>query len=200
MYYAGADGANPPTFSPNSSQINFQIPSSTPAGANVIAVRKASTGELLAGGTFSVASVGPGLFTQNAQGFGPGSIINGDGVTLNSASNLAAPGSVVSLYGTGQGATNPAVPDGQSAPSSPLAWALLSPGSSAQSCSAPASVCVLFNDSVFGAVQYWGLAPGFVGLWQINVQIPASAPTGNAVPVKVTVGGVSSNTVTMAIK
>jgi uncharacterized protein (TIGR03437 family) len=163
-------------------------------------VRNASTGELLAGGTFSVASVGPGLFTQNAQGFGQGSIINGDGVTVNSASNPAALGSVVSLYGTGEGPVSPAVPDGQAAPSSPLSHAVTSFGSTAQTCSAPSTTCVVFNNSVFGTVQFSGLAPGFVGLWQINVQIPSSAPTGNAVPVKVTVGGVSSNTTaTMAI-
>jgi uncharacterized protein (TIGR03437 family) len=197
MYYAGTDPAQ--TFAPNpSSQINFQVPSSTPAGANVIAVRNAGTGELLAGGTFSVAGVGPGLFTQNSQGSGQAWIVNQDS-SVNSPSNPAARGSFVSLYGTGQGATNPAVPDGQAAPSSPLAWALFSPGSSAQTCSAPASVCVLFNNSVFGTVEYWGLAPGFVGEWQINVQVPAGLSAGN-VQVKVTAGGVSSNTVTMAIK
>jgi uncharacterized protein (TIGR03437 family) len=49
-------------------------------------------------------------------------------------------------------------------------------------------------------VQFSGLAPGFVGLWQINVQIPSNAPTGSAVPVYVVLGGVRSNSVTMAIQ
>jgi uncharacterized protein (TIGR03437 family) len=195
LHYAGNLPAGAPTYG----QINFQVPSATPLGTNVIAVQNASTGELLAGGTFSVGAPGPGLFAQNGGGSGLGSILNGDGVTVNSATNPATPGSVVSLYGTGPGAVSPPVPDGQPAPSSPLSYAVTSYGSSAQSCEAPSTTCVIFNDSIFGTVQFSGLAPGFVGLWQINVQIPASLPAGE-VAVKVTVGGVSSNTVAIVIK
>jgi uncharacterized protein (TIGR03437 family) len=39
-----------------------------------------------------------------------------------------------------------------------------------------------------------------VGLWQINVQIPSNTPTGSAVPVYVVLGGIRSNSVTMAIQ
>lgn len=45
-----------------------------------------------------------------------------------------------------------------------------------------------------------GLAPGFVGLYQVNVQIPEGAPTGNNVPLAISVGGVTSNTVTIALR
>jgi uncharacterized protein (TIGR03437 family) len=48
-------------------------------------------------------------------------------------------------------------------------------------------------------VLYSGLAPGLVGLYQINVQVPANAPLGDAVPVFVSVNGVASNTVTVAV-
>ena len=44
------------------------------------------------------------------------------------------------------------------------------------------------------------LAPGFVGLYQVNVRVPANAQTGNAVPVTITTAeGQISNTVTVAI-
>jgi uncharacterized protein (TIGR03437 family) len=196
LHYAGNAPAGAPTYG----QINFQVPSATPPGTNTIAVQNAATDELLAGGAFSVNATGPGLFTTNQGGSGQGAILNSDGVTANSTTNPATPGSVVSLYGTGPGAVSPPVPDGQAAPGPPnLAQTVTSPESSASACSAPSTVCAIFNGSVFGTVQFSGLAPGFVGLWQINVQVPASLSAGIA-QVKVTVGGVSSNTVTMAIK
>jgi uncharacterized protein (TIGR03437 family) len=40
------------------------------------------------------------------------------------------------------------------------------------------------------AVSYAGLAPGEVGVYQINAQVPARAPTGNQVPLTVTQAGV----------
>jgi uncharacterized protein (TIGR03437 family) len=39
-----------------------------------------------------------------------------------------------------------------------------------------------------------------VGLYQVNAQIPQSAPTGNAVSVVLSIGGAISNTVTIAIE
>jgi uncharacterized protein (TIGR03437 family) len=61
------------------------------------------------------------------------------------------------------------------------------------------SVCVAVG-STFGEVLYSGLAPGFVGLWQINVRIPEGALTGDAVPIRGIVRGVPSNQPTLAIQ
>jgi uncharacterized protein (TIGR03437 family) len=47
-------------------------------------------------------------------------------------------------------------------------------------------------------VTFSGLAPGYAGLWQINAQVPANAPTGDDIPVEI-VFGTTSNSVTMAI-
>jgi uncharacterized protein (TIGR03437 family) len=54
--------------------------------------------------------------------------------------------------------------------------------------------------SVPATVSFAGLAPGWVGLYQVNVQVPANAPVGNAVPVALSVGGVAANQVTMAVQ
>ena len=43
-----------------------------------------------------------------------------------------------------------------------------------------------------------GLAPGFVGLYQVNVQVPTTVI--GTVPVTLTVGGITSNTVTIAVQ
>ena len=40
-------------------------------------------------------------------------------------------------------------------------------------------------------IPYVGVAPGNAGLYQLNIQIPAGAPTGN-VPLAVTVGAFST--------
>jgi uncharacterized protein (TIGR03437 family) len=48
--------------------------------------------------------------------------------------------------------------------------------------------------------SFAGLAPGWVGLYQVNVQVPANAPVGDAVPVALSVGGAVSNQVTIAVQ
>jgi uncharacterized protein (TIGR03437 family) len=60
-------------------------------------------------------------------------------------------------------------------------------------------MCVAVGSN-FGNVQYSGLAPGYVGLWQINVTIPQGTPAGSAVPVRVVIDSSSSNLVTVAVK
>ncbi|MBV8842185.1 MAG: hypothetical protein JO307_05180 [Bryobacterales bacterium] len=193
VYFVGPDATGV-------GQVNFQVPGATPSGTNRIGIRTADTNELLAGGTLSVGNVGPGLFTANSQGTGQGSILNQDGVTVNGPTHAAPRGSVISVFATGQGMVIPPVPDGQ--PPAGLTQTVTVPGSDAQSCLAQNAVCVLFGTGtpVYGGVQFSGLAPGFVGLWQINVQIPSNAPTGAAVPLHVFIDGSPSNTVTMAIQ
>jgi uncharacterized protein (TIGR03437 family) len=189
-----------PLYAVTPGQTNFQVPSATPLGTNRIAIASATTGELLSGTTFSVGSVEPGLFSLASSGSGPGAIFNQDG-TINGAANAAPRGTVVSLFGTGQGPISPPVPDGQPAPSLPLAYTVTTPASNAQMCtSSPQAICVAFGNTVLGTVQFSGMAPGWVGLWQINVQIPTNAPTGKAVSVEVVIGANPSNVVTMAIQ
>jgi len=46
-----------------------------------------------------------------------------------------------------------------------------------------------------------GLSPEFVGIYQINAEVPASVATGNAVPLQIRVGGITtSDTVTIAVR
>ncbi len=53
----------------------------------------------------------PAFFTANASGKGQAAAINSNG-TLNSPSNPASRGDFISLYGTGEGRTNPASIEG----------------------------------------------------------------------------------------
>jgi uncharacterized protein (TIGR03437 family) len=183
----------------SATQVNFQVPSSAPLGSARIAVRLSETGELVGGGAVAVAAASPGIFTSTQDGKGQAAAVNQDG-RVNSSSNPAARGSVITLYGTGQGQVSPPVQDGIPAPSSPLASTVTVPTSDARTCvTSQPSMCVAVGNG-FGEVQYSGLAPGFIGLWQINVRIPADTTAGNAVPVRVLINGTPSNTVTVAIR
>jgi len=187
-----------PLYYASPTQMNFQLPSSTPAGQQRIAVRLGDTNELVAGGSILAAAVAPGIFTLTETGSGQAAVRNAD-YSINGANNPAAVGSTIQIYGTGQGPVSPAVPDGTAAPSVPLSYTVAQPTSDAQTCFATQAVCVAIGDA-FGTVQYSGLAPGAIGLWQINVTIPSGIVTGNAVGVRVVIDGVASNLVTIAVK
>ena len=53
---------------------------------------------------------------------------------------------------------------------------------------------------VAAVLQYSGLAPGYVGLYQVNALVPMTVSPGNAVPVTISVENSTSNTVTIAVQ
>jgi len=182
-------------------QANFQVPSNAPLGSDRLAVRTADTGELVAGGSVLVSAAAPGIFTASQTGTGQAAVVNQDN-TINSPTNPAPAGSTILIYGTGQGQVSPAVPDGTAAPGAPgLAQTVAVPTTSASTClNNQPSMCVAIGSSGFGNVVYSGLAPGYIGLWQINVTIPQGTPAGSAVQIRVIINGTPSNTVTVAVR
>jgi len=192
-----------PVASVSANQIQLVLPVKTPVGVQRIAARTADTGELVAGGPIVVAEYAPGLFTVNQQGTGQAMALNQDGST-NGTSNPAPLGSIVELYGTGQGPVKSPVADGQPAPSSDNT--LANPTSDGNACLSGSSyVCVALGGSgggvVFADVQYSGLAPGQVGVWELKFTIPSSGLLGNTILVRAAIGGINfSNEVTLAVK
>src|SRR5262249_2409218 len=61
----------------------------------------------------NVSATAPGLFAAAASGKGQAAALNSDGVTTNSTSAPAHPGSVVILWATGEGLTDPPGVDGR---------------------------------------------------------------------------------------
>jgi uncharacterized protein (TIGR03437 family) len=53
---------------------------------------------------------------------------------------------------------------------------------------------------VSAAVPFAGLAPGFVGLYQVNATVPTGVAPGASVPVVLSVAGAASVPVTVAIQ
>jgi uncharacterized protein (TIGR03437 family) len=88
-------------------------------------------------------------------------------------------GSALVIYLTGLGQTYPAVATGQPAPSNPLSTSLVQPTVTLGGVNLP--------------VLYSGLAPGLVGVDQINVSVPSNVPTGFSVALIITEGDVSTS-------
>jgi trimeric autotransporter adhesin len=133
-----------------------------------------------------VSATAPAIFTVNGQGSGPGAILN-QNTTLNTAANPAPAGSVVVIFATGEGVTNPAVPSGTVI------------GATLPKPVAPVTVTI---GGLPATIQYAGSAPGEVaGVLQLNVVVPAGIAPNAAVPVTVRVGTVTSQSnVTLALQ
>jgi uncharacterized protein (TIGR03437 family) len=122
-----------------------------------------------------VAQSAPGLFTL---GGSQGAILNQDS-TVNGAQNGAQPGTIVSIYATGEGATTPPGIEGSIVAAGALAKPLL-----------PVGVTIGGRQA---EVLYAGSAPGLpAGVFQVNARIPLETPAGASVPVVLTVGSASS--------
>jgi uncharacterized protein (TIGR03437 family) len=135
----------------------------------------------------AVAPAAPALFTIDMQGTGEAAMQNQDGRTLNSAGAPAHPGEVVVLWGTGEGVTEPPGVDGR------LAVDILPK---------PAATCSAEIGGLPAQVEYCGAAPyTMLGLLQVNARLDAAVAAGDAVPVRVIVGGASSQAgVTMVVR
>ncbi|HXE74796.1 MAG TPA: hypothetical protein VNN18_04035 [Candidatus Xenobia bacterium] len=134
----------------------------------------------------------PGIFATNQQGNGQGAVLIANTAML-AAPMGAFPGSrpavrgqdFLEIYWTGGGPVTNQPATGAAAVANPLSQTTTTP--------------TLTIGGVPTPVLFSGLAPGFVGLYVVTCQVPAMAPTGNAVDVVLAQGGVQSNIVTIAI-
>ncbi|MCH7978302.1 MAG: hypothetical protein IH935_04915 [Acidobacteria bacterium] len=172
-----------PLFFVSPFQINFQMPpdvSGTTAELVVVSAGVRGLPEPV-----SVSPERPGIFTAVSGGTGQGAVLNQD-FTFNSSQNPAAAGSVIQVFATGLGATDPPSEPGEPAGASPLSNTITTPD-------------VLIG-GIPADVFFSGLAPGFVGLYQVNVGIPAGTAPGAEVSLVLIQNGISSNTVSIAVQ
>jgi uncharacterized protein (TIGR03437 family) len=166
-------------------QINFQVPWETPVGNATVMVTASGVNSNTV--TVPVLAVAPALFfvSGNPSDRQNQAAIQNSDYTLNSPSNPALAGTPIIAYLTGTGPVNPAASTGVPAPLDSLSYltssynALLWPN--------PA------------AIAFAGLAPGFVGLTQMNVSIPPGLATGTY-PLTLTVNGQAANTANVSVK
>lgn len=178
------DGVAAPLFFVSPTQLNVQVPFET-AGKTSVQVVVSLNGSNSPPVTVRISPSTPALFTVNTSGKGAAVTLNQDG-SVNSAANPATAGTVIQLFATGLGAVSPSAATGTLAATSP-----------------PLALSVELPTATIGgvpaSVQFSGLAPGFVGLWQVNVLVPSGAGSG-AVPLLLRTGGQNANPVTVFVQ
>jgi uncharacterized protein (TIGR03437 family) len=159
-------------------QVNFQVPWETALGsaAVTVSVNGGSSNAV----TVPVLGAAPGLFSQSS---GQAVVQNSD-YSLNGPGSPAKAGSTIMAYLTGSGPVSPTIADGAPTPIGSLIYATSQSSATIGSSTAQ--------------IAFAGLAPGFVGLVQVNVVVPSDLQTGNY-PLSITIGSETSNSATISV-
>jgi uncharacterized protein (TIGR03437 family) len=178
------NGVPAPVFAASPGQINVQIPYEL-AGVNSASVQVAVDGHASDLQAVPMGPFSPGIFTITSSGQGAVLIANTSTVVAPTGSipgldtRPARRGDFITIFCTGLGAVTD--PPQTGAPSS---------GTTLSNTTTTPQVSV---GAVPATVIFSGLAPGFIGLYQVNVQIPDAAPVGDSVPLTLSIGGIQAN-------
>ena len=183
-----------PLYYVSPTQINFYVPMGAPTGGTVnLEVVQKTTGRVYAAGPVGMNPYSPAVLMATYTGKLRQAVVQNQDFTTNSPTNPAARGSIITIYAIGQGFVPNAPPDGSPAPLSPLLPTPFTPA---------ININGLFTDAYTPGpgdpsdrtkfVSFSGLAPNFVGLWQINVQIPSNVTPGTQIPLIVQAGSLLS--------
>jgi uncharacterized protein (TIGR03437 family) len=179
------NGVPAPPLYTSSGQVNAVVPYE--AGTSGIARVRVDAAQVSSGEWgIPLTLAAPAIFTINASGAGAGAVLNED-YSVNSAANPAARGSVIQIFGTGQGITSPAS----------LTGAISTGAGNAAVLPVKATI-----GGIEAIVQYQGAAPGLIaGALQVNALVPPDVTPGAAVPLSISVGGLPSQPgVTIAVR
>ncbi len=169
------DGKPAPIFSvvnqSGGEQVSFQVPVNATIGPNIPLV--INNGFASATIPVTISPVQPGIFTVD----GSNAAALHANYTLISSAQPAAAGETILVYCTGLGATNPTVAAGSAASTTVVSYATTTFTATIAGQNAP--------------VVFAGLAPGFIGLGQVNIMVLSGIPSG-AQPLILTGNGASS--------
>jgi adhesin/invasin len=182
-------GVNVPLVFVSAGQINAQLPYklATKATYQVLVQRGnvISTPEPIV-----ILETQPAVFSTDLSGKGQGHIyrIAADGLqTLAAAGAAVTAGDVLTIYCSGLGEVTPAgVVAGSPSPLDVLENA--------------ANAVTATIGGVTAKVLFAGLTPGFTGLYQVNLIVPAGVAPGDSVPLVLTAAGQVSQAVTLAVR
>jgi uncharacterized protein (TIGR03437 family) len=183
LLFGGSIGA--PLYVVTGTQANFQVPWEM-AGLSQSTLSVTVNGQTSPAQTVSLAPFAPGIFSVNSEGTGQGAVLDSFYNLVDSSNPATAGSSAVQIFCTGLGAVSNQPASGAAAPSGPL--------------SVTATVPTVMIGGAAATVLFSGLAPGSVGLYQVNALVPAGSSKGAAVPVTIAIGGATSNTVTIAVQ
>jgi uncharacterized protein (TIGR03437 family) len=195
------DGKSAAMLYASENQLSIQVPYEVTIGAGKAVV--VTNGTNTANSTVATAATAPGIFTANGSGAGQAAALTCSATTnvcaLNSLTNLAKIGDIVTLYLTGEGIYNSPPLSGTASDDGYIVPLTLSPLPQVS----PAPTVTIGGEAVdtTNTNYYAGPIPGsMIGLLQINAVVPTGASTGVAVPVVITIGGNSTQAgVTLAV-
>jgi len=173
-----ANGAAIPMLFASPEQINAQL---LPRLQGAVTLTLHTPGGTSNDYPLNVQPVAPGIFQNGTAGplTGIPAVVKASNQQLVTPANPIHSGDVFTIYATGLGSTSPEVEAGLPGPAVPPAITVVPPD--------------VRLGGVPLAVSYAGLAPGLVGVYQINAQAPGKAPEGNQVPLTVTQSGVTAS-------
>ncbi len=178
-------GQAAPLFFAMPGQVNLQIPWEL-AGQTQASISATVSGVASNTQVAPIAAFSPGIFTINASGGGQGAVLIGNTAQLAGLGTPASRSGYVSIFCTGLGAVSNQPATGAAALASPL--------------SVTNTLPTVTIGGIGASVSYSGLAPTLVGVYQVNAVVPVGVSPGNTVPVVISVGGIVSNTVTIAVQ
>jgi len=160
-------------------QINFQVPWATKSIAKIQVTNRGAASPIV----FTPVQINqPAVFNYSAGGDVFGAILHSNFKLANTADPAKA-GETVLIYCTGLGYVVAPLPaDGVAATGQ---MTMNTPTVTIGGANAP--------------VSFSGLAPGYVGLYQVNAQVPSGLAAGNQ-PVLITIGGAMSKSVLLPVQ
>ncbi len=173
-------------------QINYQLPFEATPGMAFVEVL--NNGNPVTSEFLTVRNSAPGIFSFTSDGKGQIAALN-QNYQANGAAIPEVRGNVIQIYATGTGAQ---LIDSVTRQRATLPTAIAPPGDGSK-LFLTENLPMVTIGGIPAIIEYSGLAPGYVGLWQVNVRLPANAPTGNAVPVILSLDGRTSNQTTVAV-
>lgn len=178
------DAVSAPILFASASQLNLQVPWEL-QGKSTSSVTVTVNSITSSPQSIALGLADPGIFSLGAPQGGQGAIVNLAGMVVD-ANSPAHAGDYLQIYSTGLGAVSNTPQTGAEAGVSPLSYLI-----------GNAAVTI---GGVQAPVSFAGLAPGFIGLCQVNVQVPPGVAAGDGVPVIVLIGTTASNTVTISVR
>jgi uncharacterized protein (TIGR03437 family) len=172
------NGVPVPMLFASSQQINAQIPYQVDGNVTLILRTPGGVSDNF---NLTILPAAPSIFRSGISGDTTQIpvILRARNNELVTVSNPIHRDDVVTVYLTGMGNTVPAVEAGFPGGSDPIAAPLIAPS--------------VRLGTVDLAVEFAGLSPGQVGVYQINARVPRSVPTGFDVPFSVSQGGQSTS-------
>ncbi|HVY94416.1 MAG TPA: hypothetical protein VHA14_16760, partial [Bryobacteraceae bacterium] len=172
----GVNGSPIPLLYVSPGQINAQLPFNATGNATLTIH---TPNGLSNNFPLTVQSAAPSIFVSgSSDGTTLGLVVRNANGELVTPTNPIHPKDAITIYLTGMGQTSPAIPAGAAAPSDPLARVSQSPNVTIAGMDLP--------------VSYAGLAPGEVGVYQINATVPSSVLTGMSMPLMINQGGAAT--------